>query len=136
MSASLTSNLINPDSPNSEASLTEWLDYMQQIHVSAIDMGLSRVLPVAEYLGVVQSAKDDAYVFTVAGTNGKGSTTVVISEICQAAGYKTALYQSPHLSRFNERVRINGEMVTDQTLIAAFTKVEAARLQCELTLSF
>ncbi|WP_201556504.1 bifunctional folylpolyglutamate synthase/dihydrofolate synthase [Psychrobacter sp. 72-O-c] len=133
MSASLTSN---PDSPNSEASLTEWLDYMQQIHVSAIDMGLSRVLPVAEYLGVVQSAKDDAYVFTVAGTNGKGSTTAVISEICQAAGYKTALYQSPHLSRFNERVRINGEMVSDQTLIAAFTKVEAARLQCELTLSF
>lgn len=136
MSASLTSNPINSDSPNNEANLTEWLDYMQQIHVSAIDMGLSRVLPVAEYLGVVQSAKDDAYVFTVAGTNGKGSTTAVISGMCQAAGYKTALYQSPHLSCFNERVRINGEMVSDQTLIAAFSKVEAARLQCDLTLSF
>ena len=122
--------------PNDKASLTEWLDYMQQIHVSAIDMGLSRVLPVAEALGVVQSAKDDAYVFTVAGTNGKGSTTAVIAQMCQAAGYKTALYQSPHLSVFNERVRINGEMVSDQTLIQAFSKVEAARLQCELTLSF
>ena len=109
---------------------------MQQIHVSAIDMGLSRVLPVAEYLGVVQSAKDDAYVFTVAGTNGKGSTTAVISAMCQAAGYKTALYQSPHLSHFNERVRIDGEMVSDETLIAAFSKVEDARLHCELTLSF
>ncbi|MBH0066038.1 bifunctional folylpolyglutamate synthase/dihydrofolate synthase [Psychrobacter sp. SZ93C1] len=129
-------SLANPNSPNDNASLTEWLDYMQQIHVSAIDMGLSRVLPVAEALGVVQSAKDDAYVFTVAGTNGKGSTTAVIAQMCQAAGYKTALYQSPHLSVFNERVRINGEMVSDQVLIAAFSKVEAARLQCELTLSF
>ena len=132
------SDLLSPNlpSPNDNASLTEWLDYMQQIHVSAIDMGLSRVLPVAEALGVVQSAKDDAYVFTVAGTNGKGSTTAVIAQMCQAAGHKTALYQSPHLSAFNERVRVNGEMVSDQTLIEAFSKVEAARLQCDLTLSF
>ena len=129
-------SLSNPNSPNEHASLTEWLDYMQQIHVSAIDMGLSRVLPVAEALGVVQSAKDDAYVFTVAGTNGKGSTTAVIAQMCQAAGYKTALYQSPHLSVFNERIRINGEMVSDHTLIDAFGKVEAARLDCDLTLSF
>ena len=128
--------LSSTQTPNDKANLTEWLDYMQQIHVSAIDMGLSRVLPVAEVLGVVQSAKDDAYVFTVAGTNGKGSTTAVIAQMCQAAGYKTALYQSPHLSAFNERVRINGEMVSDQTLIEAFSKVEAARLQCDLTLSF
>ena len=133
MSASLP---INPDTPNSDASLTEWLNYMQQIHVSAIDMGLSRVLPVAEYLGLVQSAKDDTFVFTVAGTNGKGSTTAVISAMCQAACYKTALYQSPHLSQFNERVRIDGEMVSDITLIDAFNKVEAARLHCQLTLSF
>ena len=133
MSDSLVST---PKTPNEQSSLTEWLDYMQQIHVSAIDMGLSRVLPVAEALGVVQSAKDDAYVFTVAGTNGKGSTTAVIAQMCQAAGYKTALYQSPHLSVFNERVRINGEMVSDETLINAFSKVEVARLQCGLTLSF
>ena len=133
MSDSLVSK---PNTPTTHASLSEWLDYMQQIHVSAIDMGLSRVLPVAEALGVVQSAKDDAYVFTVAGTNGKGSTTAVIAQMCQAAGYKTALYQSPHLSVFNERVRINGEMVGDETLIDAFSKVEAARLQCALTLSF
>lgn len=133
MSDSIVSN---SNIPNEHSNLTEWLDYMQQIHVSAIDMGLSRVLPVAEALGVVQSAKDDAYVFTVAGTNGKGSTTAVIAQMCQAAGYKTALYQSPHLSVFNERVRINGEMVSDETLIDAFSKVEAARLQCALTLSF
>ncbi|WP_296236622.1 bifunctional tetrahydrofolate synthase/dihydrofolate synthase [Psychrobacter sp. UBA5136] len=133
MSDSIVSH---PNPPNQHSSLTEWLDYMQQIHVSAIDMGLSRVLPVAEALGVVQSAKDDAYVFTVAGTNGKGSTTAVIAQMCQTAGYKTALYQSPHLSVFNERVRINGEMVSDETLINAFSKVEKARLGCDLTLSF
>ena len=136
MSDLVASNSSSPNDNVGLASLTEWLNYMQQIHVSAIDMGLSRVLPVAEALGVVQSAKDDAYVFTVAGTNGKGSTTAVIAEMCKAAGYKTALYQSPHLSVFNERVRINGEMVSDETLIDAFSKVEAARLECDLTLSF
>lgn len=109
---------------------------MQQIHVSAIDMGLSRVMPVANHLGLVQSAKDDAYVITVAGTNGKGSTTAVIGAVCEQAGYKTALYQSPHLIDFNERVRINGQPVGDQTLIDAFHQVEQARLACELTLSF
>ena len=58
--------------PNSQSTLTEWLNYMQQIHVSAIDMGLSRVLPVAESLGIIKSAANHTYVFTVAGTNGKG----------------------------------------------------------------
>ncbi|WP_227429940.1 bifunctional folylpolyglutamate synthase/dihydrofolate synthase [Psychrobacter sp. I-STPA6b] len=128
---------INPPmQPTTASSLSDWLVYMQQIHVSAIDMGLSRVLPVAEYLGVVQSAKDDAYVFMVAGTNGKGSTTATIAQICQQAGYKTALYQSPHLIDFNERVRINGQAVGDEKLIQAFAKVEQARIACELTLSF
>lgn len=133
----MTHPILSPvATPDLTSSLSQWLNYMQQIHVSAIDMGLSRVLPVAEYLGVVQSAKDDAYVFTVAGTNGKGSTTAVIAEICQQAGYKTALYQSPHLIDFNERVRINGQAVGDQVLVAAFYAVEQARLACDLTLSF
>lgn len=131
-----TSPTVANTTPNQSSPLSDWIYYMQQIHVSAIDMGLSRVLPVANHLGLIQSAKDDAYVFTVAGTNGKGSTTAVISEICQHAGYKTALYQSPHLIDFNERVRINGEPVGDQVLIDAFYQVEQARLACDLTLSF
>lgn len=125
-----------PARPDLTSSLTQWLDYMQQIHVSAIDMGLSRVLPVAERLQIITSAKQDAYVFTVAGTNGKGSTTATIAQICQSAGYKTALYQSPHLLEFNERVRIDGVPVSDERLITAFHEVEMARLACELTLSF
>lgn len=131
-----TSQTVANTTPNQSSPLSDWIYYMQQIHVSAIDMGLSRVLPVANHLGLIQSAKDDAYVFTVAGTNGKGSTTAVISEICQQAGYKTALYQSPHLIDFNERVRINGQPVGDQVLIDAFYQVEQARLACDLTLSF
>ncbi len=130
------SSMTNPSFPTKTSSLFDWLTYMQQIHVSAIDMGLSRVLPVAKVLGLMASAKKDAYVFTVAGTNGKGSTTAVISEICQQAGYKTALYQSPHLIDFNERVRINGQAVGDAILVDAFVQVEQARLTCELTLSF
>ena len=55
---------------------------MQGIHVSAIDMGLERVMPVFQALGIKQT---DAFVFTVAGTNGKGSTTATIAEICQQA---------------------------------------------------
>lgn len=129
----MTQNATNLTIPNPQSTLTDWLTYMHGIHVSAIDMGLSRVIPVFEKLNIQQT---HAYVFTVAGTNGKGSTTVTIAEICQSAGYKTALYQSPDLLVFNERVRINGEMVDDQTLINAFNKVEQARLACNLTLSF
>lgn len=57
------------------------------------------------------------YVFTVAGTNGKGSTTKAIAQICQASGYKTALYQSPHLVSFNERIQIDGQEADDKTLV-------------------
>ncbi|GAA0318180.1 bifunctional tetrahydrofolate synthase/dihydrofolate synthase [Psychrobacter aestuarii] len=122
--------------PTAHSDLGAWLDYIYQIHVSAIDMGLSRVTPVAQKLGLTSTAKKDAYVFTVAGTNGKGSTTATIAAMCQAAGYKTALYQSPHLIDFNERVRIDGQMVSDAELIAAFAKVDAARAECDVTLSF
>lgn len=125
--------LPTPTVPTIHSSLDAWLTYMQGIHVSAIDMGLSRVIPVFEHLGI---QKTEAYVFTVAGTNGKGSTTSTIAQICQQAGYKTALYQSPDLLVFNERVKINGTMVNDSTLIAAFVKVEQARIACGLTLSF
>lgn len=118
---------------NKTWNLNDWLNYMHQIHVSAIDMGLSRVKPVFDKLAI---NTNNAFVFTVAGTNGKGSTTAVIAEICQQAGYRTALYQSPHLLKFNERIKINGEMVDDQTLINAFIKVEQARVDCNLTLSF
>lgn len=117
--------------------VSDWLAYMGSIHVSAIDMGLERVLPVACALGVLKSdLANTPYVFTVAGTNGKGSTTALISQICTQAGYKTALYQSPHLVSFNERIKINGTDIDDDMLIKAFNACEKARLQCDLSLSF
>ncbi|MDO4699325.1 MAG: folylpolyglutamate synthase/dihydrofolate synthase family protein [Moraxella sp.] len=117
--------------------VSDWLIYMQNIHVSAIDMGLERVLPVASELGILtDDLPQKPYVFTVAGTNGKGSTTSAIASICTQAGYKTALYQSPHLVSFNERISIDGVLASDNELIDAFEQVERARLNCGLSLSF
>ena len=119
--------------------VSQWLEYIGSIHVSAIDMGLERVLPVAKRLGILKDSRvsdKKPTVFTVAGTNGKGSTTATIAAICQAAGLKTALYQSPHLVSFTERIRIDGEQITESDLVAAFEIVEAVRLAENLTLSF
>lgn len=122
---------------NLPQTLSDWLVYMGSIHVSAIDLGLGRVQPVAAKLGVLkEDLVKQPFVFTVAGTNGKGSTTATIAQICQAAGLKTALYQSPHLVSFTERVRIDGVECSDETLIAAFSAVEAARVACGVSLSF
>lgn len=119
--------------PDTQASLADWLAYWMQTHVTAIDLGLERIQPVAVQLGVLQP---DATVITVAGTNGKGSTTSVLSEIFIAAGRTVGLYQSPHISAFNERVRLNGQPVDDACLVAAFAQVDAARRVCGLPLSF
>ncbi|MBE9578771.1 MULTISPECIES: bifunctional tetrahydrofolate synthase/dihydrofolate synthase [Moraxella] len=117
--------------------ISEWLNYMGNIHVSAIDMGLDRVLPVAQALGVLKdNLPQRPYVFTVAGTNGKGSTTALIGDICTQAGYKTALYQSPHLINFNERIKVDGVQIDDELLIKAFGKCEKARTDCHVSLSF
>ncbi len=80
--------------------------------------------------------KPNAKVFTVAGTNGKGSTTTTLASILKAQGYKVGLYQSPHIYRFNERVKLGGVEVDDQSLIDAFVQVDQARRECDLSLSF
>ena len=126
--------MVQSSSPlSAQSTLDEWLDYWQTIHVTAIDMGLERVRPVAEQLEILHP---DVPVITIAGTNGKGSTTTVIAAIYQAAGLKVGLYQSPHIQYFNERIRLGGVPVDTQILINAFVEVEAARVACDLTLSF
>ncbi len=119
--------------PHSTDTLTTWLDYWSHVHVTGIDLGLERVIPVAEKLGVM---RPKAKVFTVAGTNGKGSTTTTLAAILNAQGYKVGLYQSPHIYRFNERVKLAGIEVDDQHLIDAFVLVDQARRECDLSLSF
>lgn len=124
---------MKPDAPHSTDTLTTWLDYWGHVHITGIDLGLERVIPVAEKLGVMQPK---AKVFTVAGTNGKGSTTTVLAAILNAQGYNVGLYQSPHIYRFNERVKLAGLEVDDQSLVDAFVMVDQARRECGLSLSF
>lgn len=114
-------------------SLNTWLDYWGHVHVTGIDLGLERVIPIAEKL---QVTRPNAKVFTVAGTNGKGSTTTTLAAILNAQGYRVGLYQSPHIYRFNERVKLCGVEVDDQSLVDAFVQVDQARRACGLSLSF
>lgn len=115
---------------NNALSLAGWLDHIGQQHPNAIELGLERVREVADRLGLHKPAK---HVITVGGTNGKGSTVAFIESIARAAGLKVGSYTSPHLLRYNERVRIDGEEVSDTSLVAAFEAVEAARGETTLT---
>ena len=124
---------MNNTAPLNTDDLQTWLNYWSHVHVTGIDLGLERVIPVAEQLGVMHPV---AKVITVAGTNGKGSTTTTLAAILNAQGYNVGLYQSPHIYRFNERVKLAGQEVDDQSLIDAFVLVDQARRACDLSLSF
>lgn len=112
------------------ATLEQWLSYIDQQHPANIALGLERVREVAQRL---QLGAPGARSIVVGGTNGKGSTVAFIEAIARAAGWKVGAYTSPHLLRYNERVRIDGEEVDDASLVAAFTAVEAARGDIALT---
>ena len=107
------------------ADLDEWLRYIEAIHPAKIDLTLDRVQCVKNRLSFQSQAK----IFTIAGTNGKGSTCALIDSILRQAGYSVGLYTSPHLVQFNERAKINGQTVSDACFIEAFQQVEAARCQ-------
>ena len=110
--------------------LPQWLAYIEQQHPTSIHMGLERVRDVAMRLAL---GKPATRVITVGGTNGKGSTVAFIEAIARAAGWKVGAYTSPHLLRYNERVRINGVDADDASLVEAFEAVEAARGDTSLT---
>lgn len=118
--------------PTTHASLSEWLNYLEGMHPSLIDMGLERIKKVAHHLSLDTSAVK----IVVAGTNGKGSTCAMLESILLAAGYRVGLYTSPHLIHFNERARIQGESLNDETFIGAFVKVEHARLLANESLTY
>ena len=104
-------------------SLDDWLRHLEVAHPVGIDMGLDRINRVKEALQLQFSA----LVFTVGGTNGKGSTCALLESILLAASYKVGCHTSPHFLKFNERARINGEMVSDELLLEHFAIVEKAR---------
>ncbi|WDM68538.1 bifunctional tetrahydrofolate synthase/dihydrofolate synthase [Xanthomonas cucurbitae] len=110
--------------------LSDWLAYIEQQHPSAIAMGLERVHEVAARLQLQAPAR---HVIVVGGTNGKGSTVAFIEAIGRAAGWKVGAYTSPHLLRYNERVRVDGNEASDAQLVDAFAAVEAARGDTALT---
>src|SRR3990167_4483856 len=111
--------------------LDQWLSDIQVLHHQRIDFGLERILPIAQQLSLTTFSVP---VITVAGTNGKGSTVKTLESIYTAADYRTALYTSPHILKFNERIRVNNQEIDDQSLITAFSVIHQARK--DISLSF
>ena len=109
-----------------ERTLSQWLEHIEQLHPRGIDMGLARVADVADRLRVRVPAP---LCFVVGGTNGKGTTTTAIEQILLAQGLQTGATFSPHFHRFNERIRVNGQEVSDTLLCDAFAAIERARLE-------
>ena len=112
--------------------LTEWLFYLEQLHPITIEMGLDRVDQVKDRLGLAP----DFPIITVGGTNGKGSTCAMMESILSCAGYRVGCYTSPHLLRYNERVRISRYEARDEDLCKAFEEVELARVGSAISLTY
>jgi dihydrofolate synthase / folylpolyglutamate synthase len=110
--------------PQATSPLSMWLDYLTNIHTSAIDLGLDRVQKVAV---TTQLNKPAPRVITVAGTNGKGSTCALLEAILIQAGYRVGVYSSPHLIHYRERVRVDGIELADEIHSAAFSYIENHR---------
>lgn len=116
--------------PQATSPLVTWLHYLEHLHAQAIDLGLERVKQVAEHLQLLQPAPT---VFTVAGTNGKGTTCCTLESILLAAGLRVGVYSSPHLVRYTERVRIQGKELPEALHTQAFADIEAGRGAVSLT---
>lgn len=116
--------------PTPRRSLAEWLLWQESLHPRAIDLQLDRVLAVS---GRLPLARPSGPVFTVTGTNGKGSTVAALEGFLRRAGWRTGVYTSPHLVAYNERIRIDGRDASDGELIEAFERVDDARAGAPLT---
>lgn len=110
--------------------VSDWLDWQTQLHTHEIDLGLDRIRPV--FTRLVKSTLATKTV-VIGGTNGKGSTVSFFESIYTSGGYRVGSYTSPHLLRYNERVRLQGEPVSDALLCQAFDRVEHAREDTPLT---
>ncbi|MEI9535165.1 bifunctional tetrahydrofolate synthase/dihydrofolate synthase [Moellerella wisconsensis] len=130
----------NPSNiPQATSSLEMWLGYLTDLHSQAIDMGLERVGDVARKMGLVNfnqstpTGQGKTKVITVTGTNGKGTTCHTLESILLAAGLKVGVYSSPHLVRYTERVRIQGQEPTESAFCQAFAEIETQRADISLT---
>ncbi|CAM3572964.1 bifunctional tetrahydrofolate synthase/dihydrofolate synthase [Rahnella bruchi] len=116
--------------PQATSPLATWLYYLEHLHSQAIELGLDRVRAVADKLDLLTPAP---CVFTVAGTNGKGTTCATLESVLMAAGYRVGVYSSPHLVRYTERVRIQGEELSESAHCESFAVLEAGRGDISLT---
>lgn len=110
--------------------LASWLRWQEKLHPRAIELGLDRLRPV---LARLTPWPDPVTVYTVAGTNGKGTTVAVLEAVLTGAGRLVGSYTSPHLVRYNERIKLAGTPVGDAALTEAFQAVEEARQGGPLT---
>ena len=115
--------------------LNEWLEYISETHPSEIEMGLDRIRRVFGKMAAsehVNSLKPKQIV-VVSGTNGKGSTIALIEAGLISMGVSVGSYTSPHIRKYNERVKVNARPVSDLTLVDSFRRVESARADVPLT---
>ena len=110
--------------------LTGWLDYISQQHTEVIDMGLERFNQVLDRMQLHNPAPA---VITVAGTNGKGTTCRMIEALLLQGEYRVGSTLSPHIWRFNERIRLHGRDADDEEICAAFAAIDSARGDIALT---
>lgn len=120
----------NHQIPQATSPLAAWLYYLERLHSQPIELGLERVKQVAERLDLLNPAPK---VFTVAGTNGKGTTCCTLESILLAAGLRVGVYSSPHLLRYTERVRIQGQELSEAEHSHSFAQIEAGRAGISLT---
>lgn len=109
--------------------LDDWLRWLETLSPTEIDLGLDRVQQVLDRL----QANRPRRVIHIGGTNGKGSCAAMLEAVFMHVGERVGVYTSPHLSRYNERIRIDAEPVNDAQIISAFERVEAARRDVPLT---
>jgi dihydrofolate synthase/folylpolyglutamate synthase len=109
--------------------LADWLAYLETLHPKTIALGLERVAQVKQRLDL----NPDFPIITVGGTNGKGSVCAMLESMLHAAGYRVGCYTSPHLLRYNERVRIAKQSISDAELCHSFEQIERARENTALT---
>ena len=114
----------------SDQTLDDWLRSIESLHPREIDLRLERVQEVLHRLDMLQLPYT---VITVGGTNGKGSVVELVQNALGHAGFRVAAYTSPHLVRFNERMRVDGVPLTDQQILASIDTVEQARGNVPLT---
>ena len=111
--------------------LQAWLNWQETLNPKEIDLGLERISQVLQRMGL--SSRFDCPLIMVAGTNGKGSVVAMLESIALAAGLNVCAYTSPHIISYNERLKIKGTLIDDDSLCQAFERIDQARGEDHLT---